>query len=377
MYDVIVVGGGPIGSRVAINLAVDGLSVLVLEKRSDFEKNVCCTGLVSAECIGDFHIPSLLTREEFSGAEVISPNGNSLSMCRTNPQAYSVKRNDFDAWCANEVTLVGADYLFNHHVEHIKKHPDHVDVFCMGDNDVYQGRVVVIATGFGGNLLEQCGMKKSKSFTYGIQGVGHNINFDHIKMFANRKFSSNSFAWAVPVDVENDIALCGLMTKHEPKTYFERFSQYLIQEGIVESIDDVQTRCITTSPTWHITADRALAVGDVAGQVKPITGGGIYYGLLCADLLTECLLNAFQNQTFTKQAFEPYKQEVKALLKNELKVAGYASKCFGLFTNGQIEWAFNFAKKKDLLSKLSNDSSLMFDWHGKAIINAIKKFLWH
>ncbi|GAI10492.1 unnamed protein product, partial [marine sediment metagenome] len=36
-------------------------------------------------------------------------------------------------------------------------------------------------------------------------------------------------------------------------------------------------------------------VGDAAGQVKPTTGGGIYYGLLCADIAANNLHRALEN----------------------------------------------------------------------------------
>ena len=370
MYDVIVVGGGPVGSRVAIDLAVGGLSVLVLEKRPNFEKHVCCTGLISATCVNDFHIPSLLTREEFNGVEVVSPSGLSLSTYREMPQAYNVKRKDFDAWYANEAILVGAEYLNNYHVTDIVKKTDYVEVSCMGTDETFQGKLVVLATGFGGDLMDKCGLKKSRRWTYGIQGIGHENTLDHLKMFVSRQFSANSFAWALPIDHER--ALCGLMTNKKPKEYFAAFQKYLNDNGIVKDIDDIQIRGITVKPSWDIVADRALAVGDVAGQVKPITGGGIYYGLLCADLAAETILNAFQEHSLDKEALLPYKEEVKALLKRELKISGFAARVFGMMGNKGIDACFRYAKKHGTLEKLAA-TNLPFDWHAETILKIVKR----
>jgi flavin-dependent dehydrogenase len=41
---------------------------------------------------------------------------------------------------------------------------------------------------------------------------------------------------------------------------------------------------IPLRPLRKTCGERILVVGDAAGQVKPTSGGGIYYGMLCADI---------------------------------------------------------------------------------------------
>ena len=52
----VVVGGGPIGSYVAYKLAEMGDGVAVVERRERLGGPVCCTGIISQECVSSFAI---------------------------------------------------------------------------------------------------------------------------------------------------------------------------------------------------------------------------------------------------------------------------------------------------------------------------------
>jgi len=56
LYDVIVVGGGPIGSYTAYKLAEKGHKVMVLERKRRVGESVCCTGIIGQECVNAFAI---------------------------------------------------------------------------------------------------------------------------------------------------------------------------------------------------------------------------------------------------------------------------------------------------------------------------------
>ncbi len=56
MYDVIVIGSGPTGSYTAYKLAEKGHKVMVLERKPRVGESVCCTGIVSQECVNAFTI---------------------------------------------------------------------------------------------------------------------------------------------------------------------------------------------------------------------------------------------------------------------------------------------------------------------------------
>ena len=79
MYDVVVAGGGPIGSHVAYKLAGMGHKVAVLEKKGRVGEDVCCTGIIGQECVSSFEIKDAILRR-VNSAKLFSPSGGLLRL---------------------------------------------------------------------------------------------------------------------------------------------------------------------------------------------------------------------------------------------------------------------------------------------------------
>ena len=58
LYDVVVVGGGPIGSYTAYQLVDKGFDVCVLDEKERIGKDIICTGIVSKEAFKRYDLPN-------------------------------------------------------------------------------------------------------------------------------------------------------------------------------------------------------------------------------------------------------------------------------------------------------------------------------
>jgi flavin-dependent dehydrogenase len=164
-YDFLIVGGGPVGCRAAYKLAIAGHQVAVLEKNPSVGGPVCCTGIVSRECLKRFSIPQELVLKELSGAVVHSPSGKIIGLERKDVQAAVIDRGAFNAWMARQAQDAGADYLLAHNVTDIQLNPDGVvaTVDRRGKKDYFTARAMVLACGFGTHLPEKLDSAKRGS----------------------------------------------------------------------------------------------------------------------------------------------------------------------------------------------------------------------
>ena len=68
---------------------------------------------------------------------------------------------------------------------------------------------------------------------------------------------------------------------------------------------------IPLKPLPRTYGERLVVVGDTAGLVKPTTGGGIYYGLLSADMAADTLHRALKANDLSAKSLASYEREWK------------------------------------------------------------------
>ncbi len=112
-------------------------------------------------------------------------------------------------------------------------------------------------------------------------------------------------------------------------------------------------------------------VGDAAVQVKPTTGGGIYYGLLCADIATDHLHRALGDDDLSSKSLAGYEREWKKKLERELKICYYARKFYEHLSDKQIDRIFDIIKSSGIDEALLKADDLSFDWHGEVILKLL------
>jgi digeranylgeranylglycerophospholipid reductase len=364
-FDVLIVGGGPVGTRIGSKLASSGVSVAICERLPSLPGAVCCTGLVSEECLRRFEISPRLVRRSFRGARLFSPLGRQLELKRTESQAVLVDRSRLNESFAERAATSGATCLYGHEVTSLNFSANRVTADVSGRQ--LSARAAVLAPGFNSPLLKQAGLRRGRVWTMGAQARVSSPATE-IEVYLGRRFSPGAFAWLVPAG--DGSALAGLMAGGETKRKFTDFIAHLEAGGRVTEAEPVSLRGISLSTPSRTFGGRLLVAGDAAGQVKPLTGGGLYYGLLCADLAAECLRECLQANDLSARALSFYEKKWHNLLSRELHLAGLARRAFGLLNDREIDWLFALGTRFGVSEKLAQTPQIGFDWHGQALAQA-------
>lgn len=369
MYDVIVIGGGPIGSYTAYKTAMMGHKVAVLERKQRPGGPVCCTGIVGQECVSSFAIDDNVILRQINGARLYSPSGSQLWLWREETQAYVLDRAAFDLSMVRQAQGRGVEYIFDCPATSIEVKNDmiKVEATCRGANTYFEARVAVIASGSGSRLGERSGLGKSADFTAGAQVEVETAGIDEVEVYFGKEIAPGFFAWLVPTSPRT--ARVGLLSRKSPGVYLKKLLNSLQDEGkIISAVTEPDYGGIPLKPLPRTCAERLIAVGDAAGQVKPTSGGGIYYGLLCADIAADTLHQALEDNDLSAKRLAGYERKWKKRLSRELRIGYWARKLFERMSDRQLDRIFDIVKANGIDESLLKAKDLSFDWHGKAIL---------
>lgn len=372
MYNTIIVGAGPVGSYLAEKLAQLGYKVLVLDKKMAAGQDVCCTGIIGKECLDLLSIDNGLIMRQADSAKFLASSGKSLRLQRDDEVAYVVDRPALDLALATRAQAAGADYLFSAQVMDIQIEPDclRLVVDCCGQGKAFEAMTSVVATGFGSPLPANLGLGKINDFIIGAQAEVSVNGLDEVEVYFDQTLAPGGFAWLVPV--RNSRGLAGLMVNKQPEWHLSKLLSTLKAQGKVVSTEAVPGYGLIPIRSLPRTyADRILVVGEAAGQVKATTGGGIYYGLLCADIAADCLHQAFLVNDFSASKLACYQKQWRTMLGKELQTGYWARRLYQKLGNRQIERLHNFISSSGIPQFISEAENFSFDWHGELILKML------
>jgi digeranylgeranylglycerophospholipid reductase len=365
--DVIVVGGGPSGLRAAGRLAASGLAVRVLEKKPAVGANVLCTGIVGREVFDEFGLDRGSVLEEIRTVRLVSPFSTVLTYEHPRPFACVVDRERFDGALAAAAIASGAEVSCGSHVDDIAVDGDGVRVTFRGadgSRSRQTAAVAVLATGIDFGLQKKLGLGAPRDFLNGAQVERDAPGADTTTLFFGRDVAPGAFAWSVPSGPGR--ARVGLLTKADPKARLEK----LLAANFGDAAGGPGAPAIRTKPVAQgllsrTFGERVLAVGEAAGQTKTTTGGGISYGLACADLAAAAVRECFDRSSFAPADLAPYERRWKALLRKEIVVGHTTRRMCARLSDGRVESIFQLAATDGIVPIIREKAD--FDWHSGLI----------
>jgi digeranylgeranylglycerophospholipid reductase len=364
-YYLAVICAGPVGSRVASRLAGLGYHVIVLDKKADLGGPVCCTGIIGQECADSLFLDDKVIFRQANSARLFSPSGKEVRVWRPEPQATILDRPAFNAAMAARARQQGAEFRLNAPVSNITVGEGSATLKLAG-GDTIAARAVVVAAGFAAKLTGIPASGKGRDFIMGVQAEVETAGVDEVEVHFGDDVAPGFFAWLAPTAPNR--ALVGLLSRRKPVYFLRKLLGRLRSEGRIITADVAMTHGgVPLQPPEKTYAERMVVVGTAAGQVKPTTGGGIYYGLLCADIAATHLDRGLKSGDLSAKSLSRYQRDWQKLLGKELRTGYWARKLYDHLNDRQLDYIFDIITSTGIDKTILEADDFSFDWHSKIV----------
>ena len=372
-YDVAVVGAGPAGSGTARSLAARGYRVALLERDPGPGQPVHCTGIVSDECFERYEIPASLVIRSVRSFVLRSPSGRPARVQRRTVQAHVLDRVGLDCWLADQAVGAGADLVTSTVVEDIRWTGDGVRLAlsARGTHTSLTARTAVLATGFGARLARRLGIGSTGEVLSGCQVIVEQQDVDEVEVFTGDALGDGGFGWLVPW--EAGLGLAGLLTrKHTMHRLDEHLARLQADGRIGRVVQQFRCRAVPIGLPDRTVADGILAVGDVAGQVKPTSGGGIYYSLLSAEFAASAIAEAIEAGDVTATGLAPYEERWRGALASEIRQGMRLRRLLEQLPESAVEHLHRLLGVPGLRHVLAAAAPSL-DWHSSKLTRVLER----
>jgi len=290
-FDLVIVGGSFAGLACARTAALRGLKVAVLDGKSEPGAHIRTTGIVVKEASDDFDLPAQLMRK-VRGVRLYAPDDRSVDL---HAPGYFFQATDTAGvlrWMAGEAERAGAQLMYGQKFENALVYERGVALTSLGMHT----RFLIGADGARSRVAEQFNLSRNRRFLAGLEIEcepldGVDPRFLHC--FADSKIAPGYIAWVVP---GTGVTQIGVAARRPARPDLGELLTRLKTVCNIRDIRVIQRRSglIPTGGTLaNIGTDRVMLIGDAAGMVSPVTGGGIHtalrFGRRAAQLVSDYL----------------------------------------------------------------------------------------
>jgi digeranylgeranylglycerophospholipid reductase len=384
--EVIVVGGGPVGSYAALKLAKLGAKTTVFEEHSSIGLPSHCAGHISIRSLrslGLYPLPAGIVENTFCAANFHSPFGTTFSLKLSCPVTTALNRARFDQYLAKQAQDAGASYVLNSHVQSLVKN----EGFVTGVNvkrsngviDIVNSKIVLDTEGVSSRLLKQTGLStlKPSGLVYAVETEMENvenIERDAVEVYFGNSYAPGFYGWLIPKP--DGSAKVGLATNHgDPRVYLKRLinKHPVASKQLAKSkITQVGYHAITLGgPINRSYANGFLAVGDCASQVKPTTGGGVIFGLTCAQTAAEVAALALKQGDVSSNFLKNYQKKCSDQLRFDFLVMLRLRGFLNSLSDEKLDEMLRVCGKLGVDKALRDVDEI--DFQGKMLLTALRK----
>ncbi|MHA2296274.1 MAG: geranylgeranyl reductase family protein [Candidatus Hodarchaeales archaeon] len=394
--DILVIGGGPAGSCAATAAASEGkVRVVLIEEHRHVGWPNHCSGLISSSGLHLVvkNVPRSCIENTVSKANFYSPSGYHFQVSREKKNEMLVlKRPVLDRYLLEQAIKCGVEVLYSTKVNSIhqgKEKSFHqisaVETSSRGSrnkrkNVLWKSKVFINAEGYKEQLATLQGFNKLDprwrlpALQYELENTP-DLDQDAVDLY-HGSFAPGFFAWIIPT--ESDCSRVGLAVSRQllSNVNCKKLLDHFIKKHPIASrklkgykiIKKRGGQVQAAGPRKKAVLGNMLLVGDVAGQVKATTGGGVNIGSYCGFLAGIRAAEHAKLEKKDKETLLKYDNDWKKLFYTELYLMMLYRKIVGSLPDIQIDRLFKATMQSSFSSNLEKGGNV--DLHSKMLLKA-------
>ena len=339
--DILIVGSGPAGSVTARYAAEQGLKVTFIEQRPEVGVPVRCGELVpsveeiqgmfpnltDAESL--FDMPDSLKRRQIEGIRLTDPKGRDYNFPFT---GYTTDRDRFDQYLADKAVEAGAELIKS------CRFTDASDGVAHTNQGDIAYKVIIGADGPGSRTAKALGLPKNRNPYPAVTSIAKG-DFDPVVHMFFGGIAPGAYGWIIPKDGEANIGV-GFSPKFANGSLGEYMDKFAARQNLVP-VKKLEGKFVPSEgPIAKTYTDNGMLVGDSAGFVISVNGGGIPLAMIAGRICANAAVEKIRNDV----SLDHYQPAWDNVLGESLRIAAKNKKLADTFAF-HTDWTTGFCMR--------------------------------
>ncbi|HEC81776.1 MAG TPA: NAD(P)/FAD-dependent oxidoreductase, partial [Thermoplasmatales archaeon] len=272
----------------------------------------------------------------------------------------------------------GAVYLMNTTLDNVERENGllKTKVKHNNKNTFIYSKILIGADGAKSKVRKIFNLPEPQEIILGLGAEVENIDVEpsFVHIFLGKKLAPGFFAWIIPTEKEK--ARIGLGCTQPPpkpaKTLFNNLFNYPTTKKYLQHtvVTNIIAGNIPLGIINETVKNNVMIVGDAAAQVKPLSGGGLYTGLLSSKHCSQVTAKTLEKKKPTMDGLKKYHELWTKDIKREISFGMKIRKRFIHMNDSEIEHYFTYLEDETITSIISQYGDI--DYPSRLLFPLIK-----